>query len=410
MKRIFKTFTILLMLVTILMNFTGCYDAKGIEELAYVVAIGLDISENDELELTFQFASSGLKGSSKGESAGASSQSKETTNTTVKCSSINSGISLINNHISKKANLSHCQVILISEKLAYNGISKYLDTFLDNTELKSNCNMIITKCRAKDYIANVNPALESLTARYYESSLKASNYTSYIVYVTLSEFYSRMKDTYSQAYALLGDVTPSNTNNSSVKINANYIAGENPIEDTDLIDNLGIAVFHGDKFVGELTGLDTICHSIVNNDLKECRLSIPSPFKSGNYLDLLLTSEKSPKISVSLINSSPLINVETSLVAYGLSLDENTSYSSEEALSLIQKYAEKYISDKISTYLYKTAKEYNSDICGFGKYAVTNYVTLNEWYDSNWLEKYKNSFFNVNVNVIVKSGNTFTKS
>ena len=71
---------------------------------------------------------------------------------------------------------------------------------------------------------------------------------------------------------------------------------------------------------------------------------------------------------------------------------------------------EKYISDKISTYLYKTAKEYNSDICGFGKYVVTNYVTLNEWYDSNWLEKYKNSFFNVNVNVIVKSGNTFTKS
>ena len=410
MKRIFKTFTILLMLVTILMNFTGCYDAKGIEELAYVVAIGLDISENDELELTFQFASPGLKGSSKGESAGASSQSKETTNTTVKCSSINSGISLINNHISKKANLSHCQVILISEKLAYNGISKYLDTFLDNIELRSNCNMIITKCRAKDYIANVNPALESLTARYYESSLKASNYTSYIVYVTLSEFYSRMKDTYSQAYALLGDVTPSSTNNSSVKINANYIAGENPIEDTDLIDNLGIAVFHGDKFVGELTGLDTICHSIVNNDLKECRLSIPSPFKSGNYLDLLLTSEKSPKISVSLINSSPLINVETSLVAYGLSLDENTSYSSEEALSLIQKYAEKYISNQISTYLYKTAKEYNSDICGFGKYVVTNYATLNEWYDSNWLEKYKNSFFNVNVNVIVKSGNTFTKS
>lgn len=410
MKRIFKTFTILLMLVTILMNFTGCYDAKGIEELAYVVAIGLDISENDELELTFQFASPGLKGSSKGESAGASSQSKETTNTTVKCSSINSGISLINNHISKKANLSHCQVILISEKLAYNGISKYLDTFLDNIELRSNCNMIITKCRAKDYIANVNPALESLTARYYESSLRASNYTSYIVYVTLSEFYSRMKDTYSQAYALLGDVTPSNTNNSSVKINANYIAGENPIEDTDLIDNLGIAVFHGDKFVGELTGLDTICHSIVNNDLKECRLSIPSPFKSGNYLDLLLTSEKSPKKSVSLINSSPLVNVEVYLIAYGLSLDENTTYNSEEALSLIQKYAEKYISNQISTYLYKTAKEYNSDICGFGKYVVTNYATLNEWYDSNWLEKYKNSFFNVNVNVIVKSGNTFTKS
>lgn len=410
MKKFFKTFTILLMLIMILFNFTGCYDAKGLEELAYVIAVGLDISDDNQLELTLQFATSSGKDSSKDKSSEKSSQSKETTTTTVKCTSINSGISLINNHISKKVNLSHCQVILISEKLAYNGISEYLDTFLDNIELRSNCNMIITKCQAKDYIENVNPALESLTARYYESSLKSSNYTSYIVNVTLSEFYSRMKDTYSQAYALLGGVALENTNNSSVKINANYTAGENPIEDSDLIDNLGIAVFHGDKFVGELTGLDTICHTIVNSDLKECRLSIPSPFESGTYLDLLLTSEKSPKKSVSLINSSPLVNVEVYLIAYGLSLDENTTYNSEEALSLIQKYAEKYISNQISTYLYKTAKEYNSDICGFGKYAVTNYSTLDEWYNSNWLEKYENSFFNVNVNVTVKSGNIFTKS
>ena len=67
---------------------------------------------------------------------GSSSQSSDTSITTVKCKSINSGITLINNHISKKINLSHCQEILISEKLAKQGLSEHLDTLLNNIELR----------------------------------------------------------------------------------------------------------------------------------------------------------------------------------------------------------------------------------------------------------------------------------
>ena len=100
MKKIFKFTTSFLLLISILFNLTGCYDAAGIEELAYVVAIGLDITETNELELTVQIATSGSSSSSSGSSEN-SSQSKETTITTVKCTSIDSGISLINNHITK---------------------------------------------------------------------------------------------------------------------------------------------------------------------------------------------------------------------------------------------------------------------------------------------------------------------
>lgn len=409
MEKFFKFTISSLLLISILFNLTGCYDAAGIEELAYVVAIGLDITETNELELTVQIATSGSGASSSGSSE-SSSQSKETTTTTVKCTSIDSGISLINNHVTKKLNLSHCQVILISEKIAYNGLAKYIETLLNNVELRNDCSVIITKCQAKEYLKNVSPTLETLTARYYEFGLSSAKYTGYTVDITLFEFYSKMKDSHSQAYALLGTVITENDIENYQKENANYIAGSNPITDKDVIDNLGIAVFNDDKLVGELSGLDSICHALVNNQIEECTISIPSPFSSGDYIDLRLTSEKKPKCSVSMINSTPLIDVEIYLLGTGLSLDENTNYNSNGSMKSIEEYAERYIQNQLSSYLYKTAKNYNSDICGFGKLAVKNYLTLDDWFKSDWLHNYKNSFFNIKVNLNLKAGNLFTKS
>lgn len=93
MKKIFQNICVILTITILLFNFSGCYDATGIEELAYVVALGLDLTENNELELSVQIATSGSGDSSKsssGDSAGSSSQSKGSNVTTVKCDTINS--------------------------------------------------------------------------------------------------------------------------------------------------------------------------------------------------------------------------------------------------------------------------------------------------------------------------------
>lgn len=90
MKRAFRNIYVVLVLFLVLFNFSGCYDATGIEELAYVVALGLDLTENNELELSVQIATSKKDDSSGGNSANSSSQPKESNITTLKCNSINS--------------------------------------------------------------------------------------------------------------------------------------------------------------------------------------------------------------------------------------------------------------------------------------------------------------------------------
>ena len=192
--------------------------------------------------------------------------------------------------------------------------------------------------------------------------------------------------------------------------NANYTAGKDPITDKDVIDNLGIAVFNEDKLVGELSGLESLCHILVNNELKSCVLAVPNPKKNNTFIDLNLTSERKTKSSVTYIDAFPTITIDIYLIAQGLSLDDTINYDSQEDLSLIENSASQYITEQITNYLYKTSKQYNSDICGFGKYALKNYLTLDEWYSSNWLNNYKNSSFNVNIHLKLKSGNLFDKS
>lgn len=40
----------------------------------------------------------------------------------------------------------------------------------------------------------------------------------------------------------------------------------------------------------------------------------------------------------------------------------------------------------------------------FGKHVISNFLTLDEWNNYDWLNNYQNSFFNVNVEVNVTSG------
>ena len=55
----------------------------------------------------------------------------------------------------------------------------------------------------------------------------------------------------------------------------------------------------------------------------------------------------------------------------------------------------------------KTSKNYQSDIDGFGKYAVKYFYTIQDWEEYNWLENYHNSIFNVDVETTLKSGYSF---
>ena len=64
----------------------------------------------------------------------------------------------------------------------------------------------------------------------------------------------------------------------------------------------------------------------------------------------------------------------------------------------------------LNDYLYKTSKDFKSDINGLGKYALGNFFTTQDFDNYNWSNNYQNAFFEVEVDSSVKSGMLITET
>lgn len=77
---------------------------------------GIDVSSSHDLKISFQLSIPSNNSSDSDSSS--SGDSPDTVIDTIECSSVEAGISLANSYISKKINLSHCKVLVISEEVA----------------------------------------------------------------------------------------------------------------------------------------------------------------------------------------------------------------------------------------------------------------------------------------------------
>ena len=202
----------------------------------------------------------------------------------------------------------------------------------------------------------------------------------------------------------------SNSSSSNSEKDSGNKAGETPFSSESYIETNGLAVFHSDKLVGELTSIETVCHLIVTNKLDNCTISIPNPFKENDSIDLYLYQQSNTKTKVNLVNGSPYARINVSLNARILSIDEDSKYLTKENLQKIIDATNNYLEENISQYLYRTSKNFNSDIAGIGKHVVKHFLTVSDWENYNWLENYKNTFFNVDVNTHVKSSFLLTET
>lgn len=70
-------------------------------------------------------------------------------------------------------------------------------------ELRPDCNVIISRSEAYDFLSDSKSQIESITAKYYEIIATASKYTGYTANITIAELFDRMSDSFGEASAVL---------------------------------------------------------------------------------------------------------------------------------------------------------------------------------------------------------------
>lgn len=401
-----KARTFLIIILVILLLFFAVSNkssTNSIDDLAYVVAIGFDVGSTSDLKISFQIT---VPTSSQSNEGGSSDGNSSSIINAVECNSLDTGIALLNSYLGKKVNLAHCEYIIFSEELSSKGIGNYIYSMKDNIELRPTCNILVSKCSAAYFLENSSPILKQVSAKYYGLASTSEKNTGYTEGRTLLDFFCDLYDTFGSPYVMLGSINGADANNAGSSEagldDKDYTAKEANENSQKNIENLGLAVFKDDILVGELSGLDTIMHLILCNNFKSATVNIPSPFNDTDYISLYITSAKS-KNSVKIVNGNPYISCNVDLTTRLLSSSTSSNYLTDENKKILEDYADSYFKAHISDYLYKTSKELKSDICKFGKYAVSKFKTMDSWKSYDWNNKYENSFFTIDVDTKLKS-------
>lgn len=448
-----KKFVIILILfvvfITFIAGFSDSYVSRRIDHLAYVLALGIDKGEKARLKISAQFIN--VSSSAGG---GASSDSSQIVLTSCEANSMFSGLNLLNSYIGKEINLAHCSVVVFSEEISKEGISSEIYSLINNEEIRSSANIVITNCKAYDYINNSKPNLENLTSKYFDTFDITSKLTGYFSDITIGDFFNNLSETNSDPIAVLGGLNStarsdedkdtsssdsseksssgsndsadtnseaSNSNSSSqdaesqkdqkIEINPNdLVAGKSSIVGGRGTENLGLAIFSGDKYVGELTVWESICHSLITNSIDTCIISVNDPLFENEQLEIQLSPNKKSKITSNIENDIININVELNLTANIISLNSNINYEDTDTIDKISTTTQNRLNDELNKYFNKTAREYNVDIDKYYLSIFKYFPYQKNFDDFNYKEKLKNANFNCNTHVNIISSLLITKT
>ena len=408
MKKFFIWIIIFCTIFIFTYAFSASYNSQNIDRLDYVIAIGIDKSpDNTTLQVSFEFTDLGAFSESD------SKQGSKPIIDTVVAPSISASINLMNAYAGKQVNLSHCKVVVFSEDVARDGILEEVTYLMNSPQIRPTTNIIIASDKAKDYIENSTSSLEGILTKYYNLFPTSAEYTGYTSNILLSRFYQNLTSDESGAVAILGTKSKSANKNSSsqeedtsnstkqeVSNNTSLesiATGENIVEGDRGTENIGLAVFNKDKYIGNLSAIETLCYTLIKEEVDNFSVCIDHPTNPDKKIDVSVSSLEPNNVKVDISKDNPIITIKLNLTAKALTGQNSLDFSDKDTLNSVNSALKEFLTSKMKDFLYKTSKEYGCDINGFYRLVKQKFLTIPEYDNYNWEEMYKKADFNVEI-------------
>lgn len=390
---------------------SGCSDAAEPDTLGYVVAIGIDVPEENKqgYDITLQFANpSKISGGSSEEGGKGGGESIE--NITVNAPEIYSAVNIANHIVSKTFVLSHTKLILFSKEVCKNGIGQFLESVGRSSDIRPNTYFGMSDGRARDFLEAVNPDTEVNPVRYYSMIFENDN-SGFIPQNMSQDFYfynnSSEKNSVMPVCAVSGiDFVPEYSETGYQDKLQNYKAGGIP-SDKKEAQVMGAAIFNGDKEIAELGDVETEIYNMLSGEYKQSYVSYYYSKSPDIPITVIQKQRRKPKIKVDVSEDIPKIFIEIFVEADFAASTPQTAV--EDNLDDFIEEVGGEAKNEIRKFLEKTC-ELDADIVGFGSYAKRNFKTIKDFENYNWKEKYGKAQFDVEVNFALRRTGLIVRS
>lgn len=462
----------IILLLSLLIQLTGCYDYKEPDEIAYIVAVGVDKGDTQNAyNFTIQFARPSKITGGGGEEGGSGEETTGIVN--VDAPSLYTAINLANHVVSKKFTLSHTKVIVLSDDLCKESITPMIDSIGRSSDIRPSVYICVANGKAYDYLKAVKPSIEINPVKYYQLILE-SDYTSYIPVNDAQEIYFNFKNNLKQNVLPLvgasegtqkeegqkqgesgggegasggssgsgqsgsgGDMSTMGQDSSTQgggQSGGSEASGmessqkEKNIPENDegfeyrmkeyIAGNLDIKKQNAGETIGgavfkkdKMIGQITGIEAEIYNILCGKFNEGYAVMSSSKVPDGVITIrlEQKERPRTDVDIEDEKIIVRTRIYMEGDFISTPQDSVIEEDILSFEEESEKYIKDALMKFLKKTQEEFNSDIIGYGNYAKRVFLTDKSFYEFGWNDKYNTAEFDIDVEFNIRRTGLISK-
>ncbi|MCF6093301.1 Ger(x)C family spore germination protein [Microaerobacter geothermalis] len=366
-------------------SLSGCWDSRELNDLALVMAVGIDkVKNTDDFRVTVQIAKpSGGGQPGKGGSAAAD---EPVWTASAEGNTIFEAIRNLAKFSSRRIMWAHNNIIIIGESVARDDITPVIDFFTRNVELRMRTWVAVARGEARNYVS-AKTGLENIPAMSISSLFRYSELPSESVKTEVIDLFSDF---------LSDSIQPMV---SGLRMRERVISTENKQEHggEKQVELAGGAVFKDTKLVGWVSPEETRGLAWIRNEMNNAIITVPCGKNKKKQISIELRYAQTDLIS-KIDNNMPSITIKASARGDITEQDCLTHLSTEQLKEKVEQLANDEIRNEIKLGVKKVQKEFKSDILGFGR---TIHIQHREKWYGGIKEKWEEIFPEIPVTVQV---------
>lgn len=343
-------------IITVSITLTGCWNKIELSELAFVMGIGIDKSEDGKgYEVSFQVV---IPGNVTTGMTGGGAQGLPFTVISTTAENLVEAGRKSSKRVSRRLYYAHTSLVVISDEVAKEGIDTLFDAMERDPEFRTTTKVVIAKDTSAKSIISTQTPLTKLPAEMVTQTLKITERLlgeNIVVNIDdiIMALVSNGKDPFISGFRIIG-------NSSEGEKMSNIETSQSPVR---LMAD-GMALFSGDKLVGWMTG-DMAKGAQRIQDKMKATVEYVEWSGETNAIGMEILRSKT-KVSASVKNGKPKILIKIEQEGNIGETKVPVDLTNPKVIQKLEKAYRKRIKTEVMDSV-KEAQELNSDIFGFGE-------------------------------------------
>ena len=356
----------------------ACAQSEQVENQAYAVVMGIDRTDNGDMEITVQLPKIAASG---GESEGSGKSDSSYFQVSVKGSNYEAALERLHWAVPRNLNFSQLKTVVFSREVAESeDFAKLIKSVVQTERLFTAAYVVVCEDNAKEFVEAMKPAMGSQLSADITATFEHYYSHGIIPNSTLADLYYRGMSFYSEPMAIYGVLNKQDAQQEAAEADA--IAGT-PTEFSSEVDSeietyyLGAALFSKNVMCGLFNEEQTVITNLLRNEVKSIEYEY-----DGQSLEF-----------------SPIgkckIRIDTDAEPVQIQIEIHLSAVSQQEMPDMAKLQERFESDVRK--VISAAQAYGIEPFEFSGIATRNFSSIEKWREFNWQEKFSAADVEVTV-------------